>query len=132
MWMSVQMWFAKWKTYFVLALVLATLASGFVVGYKTADALAQAARTAEVEAANRALLRTVETHNAASTLLEQKLASARKQTRTITKEVIVEVQKPVYRDCPVPVDGVRLLNRARRGEPTAQPDAALPAASSAP
>lgn len=36
--------------------------------------------------------------------------------KVVEKEIIREIQeKPVYRECRVPADGVRLLNDARRG-----------------
>jgi hypothetical protein len=46
---------------------------------------------------------------------EYEAARAKREvvTRTITKEIVREIQKPVYRECVVPADGVRLLNAAR-------------------
>lgn len=42
--------------------------------------------------------------------------------RTIEREVAHVVERPVYRDCSVDADGLRLWSAANRGDPT--PDAA--------
>ena len=45
--------------------------------------------------------------------------------RTIEREVAHVVERPVYRDCSVDADGLRLWSAANRGDPT--PDAAASA-----
>lgn len=58
----------------------------------------------------------------------------KKQRQAASKVVIKEIErevleKPVYRECRVPADGVRLLNDARRGVASGgagEPDGALP------
>lgn len=42
--------------------------------------------------------------------------------RTIDREVLHVVDRPIYRDCSVDADGLRLWSAANRGDPT--PDAA--------
>lgn len=59
--------------------------------------------------------------------LAQANAALAKKARVITKEIVREVEKPVYRDCRIPDDGVRLLQRAR-GQPEAAPSAGRPGA----
>jgi len=64
---------------------------------------------------------------------EKARAARQSATRTITKEVIREVEKPVYRECVIPDDGVRLLNDARKGtSSTSEPAAAVPGDPAAP
>lgn len=45
--------------------------------------------------------------------------------RTIEREVAHVVERPIYRDCSVDADGLRLWSAANRGDPT--PDAAASA-----
>lgn len=52
-----------------------------------------------------------------ATLYEEEKQKKQAKTRIITKEIIREVDKPVYLECVVPSTGVRLANAARTGEP---------------
>lgn len=86
------------------------------------DQLHQQVTAAEKE--REALLKAIEEERARSSnavaRYTAELEALRRRASTTTREVIREVEKPVYRDCTLPPDGVRLLNEARRG-PTATP-----------
>lgn len=87
-----------------------------------------------VEQANRAVMRAVERADAEALRYEDLKAQRARKATTIIKEIVREVEKPVYRECAVPADGVRLLNAARAGEPvgSGDPASALPAGPDAP
>ncbi len=61
----------------------------------------------------------------ASRRFEKARAVRQQQAQVITKEIIREVEKPVYRECAVPADGVRLLNDARGHAGPGEPDGAV-------
>lgn len=63
----------------------------------------------------------------ASRRFEKARTQRQQQAQVITKEIVREVEKPVYRECAVPADGVRLLNAARGHEGPGEPGGALPA-----
>lgn len=50
--------------------------------------------------------------DAAEKALTEQQSKADKEQKVITKEVIREVEKPVYRECRTTDDGVRLIERA--------------------
>lgn len=49
-----------------------------------------------------------------SAQLERQLSSNDREIRYITKTVTKEVEKPVYKDCVVPVSGIESLKEAQR------------------
>ncbi len=69
--------------------------------------------------------------------VERQKATGKVIYRTITEQVNVEVEKPVYRDCVLPDDGVRLWNDANAGRiskaaAAGKPDPALPGLATTP
>lgn len=45
-----------------------------------------------------------------SEIYEQQIAELRVQQREIIREVEVEIEKPIYKECKVPNSGIKLLN----------------------
>lgn len=114
--------------YFGQILVVVLIAVGsLTVGVKLgvdSEARRSSRLIAEAQArVDAALART----NEVSRRYEQTRAKRQQQAQVITKEIVREVEKPVYRECVVPADGVRLLNDARGHAGPGEPDGSLPA-----
>lgn len=93
---------------------VALVAGGiFYAGYHVATLKADARAKAAAEAATERLIREVTAANNVAMDYEQAKAKREVITRTITVEVEREVEKPVYHECVLPDDGVRLINAAR-------------------
>ncbi|HYH63433.1 MAG TPA: hypothetical protein VD866_01930 [Urbifossiella sp.] len=95
------------KRFWPLALALATFGAGWTVNgwrweARHADELQQ---EIDIRAAQERVA------YQASAALEVKLAAERKKATQIARKLDHELQKVVYR-CPIPVDGVRILNEA--------------------
>lgn len=108
-------------------IALAAVAVGlFVGGWQVRswyDGAQQAARLEELEKARIALRDEV---GAVAVKTEEAIKGIRVENRTIYAKTQREVvEKPVYRDCVLPDDGVRLANEARRGAAAGKPDRKL-------
>lgn len=116
---------ARWFPHLLVLFLLSV--GSFTVGVKLGGD-SEARRTQRVIADMQAR---VDASNAradeASKKFEKARAVRQQQAQVITKEIVREVEKPVYRECAVPADGVRLLNAARGYEGPGQPDGAVPA-----
>ena len=111
-------------------LAMTVVLGAYQHGVDTTRAKCEVVRLREVAAV--ASLMEQERQRADEAAADYELAREQRQvvTRTITKEIVREVEKPVYRECRVPVDGVRLINAARRGaeaERAREPVGPLPA-----
>lgn len=72
----------------------------------------KAAESAQIEQANAALVAEQKRSAEASRGYQEQLAKVKAKTRVIVNEVNREIEKPVYRDCVIPADGMRLLDQA--------------------
>jgi hypothetical protein len=117
--------FAGAKIWVPLGITVAIFAAGTGIGYKLADKryrnllqeVTQAKLDQQIE-----LTKQLEQANArsaeASSAYQEAIAQLKTRVRTITKEVIREVEKPVYR-CELPDSGRVLLDDAIRAANTA-------------
>ena|SRR5688572_20474519 len=95
------------KTYITIALLLISFGSGVYVTHKVYSGI----RASEEYDRNKALLKATEKALERENALAEALKAAQGKTKTIVKEVEVEVTKEVYR-CELPSDGRKLLNDA--------------------
>lgn len=111
----------------LLAIAAAILVS-IATGWKLRDWQADAEASAEL-AAQRQLAQFA---HAVSARTEAAIQNIRVENRTIYQRTQREItEKPVYRDCVLPADGVRLINAARAGS-AGQSDGAVPTAGTTP
>lgn len=83
-------------------------------GYDAAANIALQADKERIEALNMQLLKARQNAEIQDAKLAEANKKLRKKARVITKEV-VKIVKAVEFRCPVPDDGVRILNKARTG-----------------
>lgn len=105
-----------------------TIIAGFVLGWtingwrweaKEAEAIKSAVAEAEKKLSD---------FQAASADFETELAKLRDNERQLTKRLANETRRDAYR-CPLPADGLQLLNQARNADSTtSQLDSTMPAA----
>jgi hypothetical protein len=101
----------------------------FIAGWTVRSRYDGAREAAHLEAERQAREHMTDLAVQIAILTEQAIGEIRVENTTIQTEVRREVERvPVYRACKLPPDGVRLINRARRGPAASQPDGALPAA----
>ena len=112
----------------IAAAILASIATGWKLRDWQADAEAGARASAEL-AAQRQLAQFA---HAVSARTEAAIQNIRVENRTIYQRTQREItEKPVYRDCVLPADGVHLINAARAGS-AGQSDDAVPTAGTTP
>lgn len=112
----------------IAAAILASIAAGWKLRDWQADAEAGARAGAEL-AAQRQIAQFA---HAVSASTEAAIQNIRVENRTIYQRTQREItEKPVYHDCVLPADGVRLVNAARAGS-AGQLDGAVPTASATP
>ena len=113
-----------WIKFWPLALAV----FAFFAGARIEHLRCEAGKSADLTAAIAEYEKTSKAALARSDALEDAVAALRKQTRTLTGRLSHETRKDSYR-CPVPADGVRLLNAARTGDlpdPAGEPDGGMP------
>lgn len=116
------------KTVAIAAAILVSIATGWRLRDWQADAEAGARASAEL-AAQRQLAQFA---HAVSARTEAAIQNIRVENRTIYQRTQREItEKPVYRDCVLPADGVHLINAARAGS-AGQSDGAVPTAGTTP
>jgi predicted transcriptional regulator len=128
-----KLWSLGTKLAILAAIVSSIFGTGIWTGYKFANSRYESLKAEiaqERVAQQQALLRKIEQETARSAeldrALQKALAQLKKRVQTITKEVIREVEKPVYR-CELPDNGRMLLNDAIRAANSATgADSALP------
>ena len=100
---------------YVLAALAALVGVGGVYWYiHHQGVLAEQQRQREAEI--RAYLAAVQHSSTVATELEAKLADLRKTNAKLQEELQHETNRdPVYRECRLPIDGVRILQRAFAG-----------------
>lgn len=107
----------------VFLIAVASLTVGVKLGVNS-EARHTAKLIAEAQARTDAALARADE---ASRRFEKARVVRQQEAQVITREIIREVEKPVYRECAVPADGVRLLNAARgHDEDPGEPDSPLP------
>lgn len=112
----------------IAAAILASIAAGWKLRDWQADAEAGAMASAEL-AAQRQIEQFA---HAVSARTEAAIQNIRVENRTIYQRTQREItEKPVYRDCVLPADGVHLINAARAGS-AGQSDGAVPTAGTTP
>jgi hypothetical protein len=111
-----------WVRWAVLVAALATCYGTGRVHQARVDQVKQTARDhAQMEATVDRLVRRAAVATNASTAFEADRTVIETRTRIILREVQHVVDRPVYRDCRLDPDGVRLLNAALGGSPVAIP-----------
>ena len=116
------------KTAAIAAAILVSIATGWKLRDWQADAEAGARASAEL-AAQRQLAQFA---HAVSARTESAIQNIRVENRTIYQRTQREItEKPVYHDCMLPADGVRLINAARAGS-AGQSDDTVPSAGTTP
>ena len=116
------------KTAAIAAAILASIAAGWKLRDWQADAEAGARAGAEL-AAQRQIAQFA---HAVSASTEAAIQNIRVENRTIYQRTQREItEKPVYHDCVLPADGVRLINAARAGS-AGQSDGAVPESGATP
>lgn len=115
------------KLYAYTAAALALLAAGAVAGWQVQGwrhGRLEAARLEHEAEVRRLNARTAQTASAGH---EADRERVRVEFQTITREVEIVVEKPVYRNVCLDSDGLRLIERAARGGPaTGEPGDAVP------
>lgn len=112
------------KTAAIAAAILVSIATGWKLRDWQADAEAGAELAAQRQLAQFA--------HAVSARTEAAIQNIRVENRTIYQRTQREItEKPVYRDCVLPADGVHLINAARAGS-AGQSDGAVPTAGTTP
>ena len=108
---------------------VAAIAFAFIFGWKLRDLKAVAESDAVASAGLKAKEQMEQLANAVSANTEAAIQNIRVENRTIYQRTQREItEKPVYRDCVLPDDGLRLVNTARAGA-AGQLDSAVPATS---
>ena len=111
---------------------VAAIAFAFIFGWKLRDLKAVAESDAVASAGLKAKEQMEQLANAVSANTEAAIQNIRVENRTIYQRTQREItEKPVYHDCVLPADGVRLINAARAGS-AGQLDGAVPTASATP
>ena len=119
---------ASVKTAAIAAAILVSIAIRWKLRDWQADAEAGARASAEL-AAQRQLAQFA---HAVSARTEAAIQNIRVENRTIYQRTQREItEKPVYHDCMLPADGVRLINAARAGS-AGQSDDTVPSAGTTP
>lgn len=86
----------------------------FVAGYKYSSALADKEK-ADLIIQNQKLIQEENKRMHDISLdYEKKLQDAKEKVRVIVKTIQTEVDKPVYKDCIVPITGVKILNETAK------------------
>lgn len=93
--------FAQYKLYFYAAALIATFVAGWATRGWRYEANEKAAYVAAVEKANEA-----------SAKLEESLAKLDANKFVISREVRHEIEKPIFRECILPANSVRLYNES--------------------
>lgn len=115
------------RTLFSLLFMAAIVFCAFASGWSLRDMKARAEDGARASAEMKAKGQMEVMANAISAKTEAAIQNIRVENRTIYQKVQNEItEKPVYRDCVLPIDGVRLVNAARSGS-AGQLDGAVPA-----
>ena len=108
---------------------VAAIAFSFILGWKLRDWKAVAESDALASAGLKAKEQMEQLANAVSAKTESAIQNIRVENRTIYQRTQREItEKPVYHDCVLPADGVRLVNAARAGS-AGKSDNSLPATS---
>ena len=116
------------KTAAIAAAILVSIATGRKLRDWQADAEVGAMARAEL-AAQRQFAQFA---HAVSARTEAAIQNIRVENRTIYQRTQREItEKPIYRDCVLPADGVRLINAARAGS-SGQSDDTVPSAGTTP
>ena len=119
---------ASVKTAAIAAAILVSIATRWKLRDWQADAEAGARASAEL-AAQRQLAQFA---HAVSARTEAAIQNIRVENRTIYQRTQREItEKPIYHDCVLPADGVRLINAARAGS-AGQSDDTVPSAGTTP
>ena len=111
------------KTYIAIGCLLASFGAGVYGTHKVYSGI----RAAEEYDRSKALLKATERALERENALAEALKAAQGKTKTIIKEVEVEVTKEVYR-CPVPDAASKLLNSAVEAANNATGQQSLPEA----
>lgn len=118
----------KIKAMAAMAAICLAALSGWKLRDWQADAEAGARASAEL-AAQRQIAQFA---HAVSARTEAAIQNIRVENRTIYQRTQREItEKPIYRDCVLPADGVRLINAARAGS-AGQSDGAVPESGATP
>ena len=108
---------------------LAAIAFSFIFGWKLRDWKAVAESDALASAGLKAKEQMEQLANTFSAKTEAAIQNIRVENRTIYQRTQREItEKPVYRDCVLPDDGLRLVNAVRAGS-AGKSDNSLPATS---
>lgn len=111
---------------------VAAIAFAFIFGWKLRGWQAVAESDALASAGLKAKEQMEQLANTVSAKTEAAIQNIRVENRTIYQRTQREItEKPVYRDCVLPDDGVRLINVARAGS-SGQSDDTVPAAGATP
>ena len=110
--------------YGVLALAILGVLSG--IGYKVRQSGYQAAQLECQQASAKQREAEAQQASQSATGLEVKREKAKVIYRTITQEVDRVVEKPIYHECGIPADGVRLANAALTRQSPAAAESADP------
>jgi len=125
--------FNPWIILAIVVAIAGAAVGGYRHGYSTAQGEAAIAQNKAVKQALVDFQAQQEKDQAVSVKTEQKKEAARVVFRTITQEVEKYVDKPIYKDCVLDADVVRLLNLAGEGRyadpektPAGKPDESVP------
>ena len=108
---------------------VASIASALIFGWKLRDWQAVAEKDALVSTGLKSKQQMEQLAATVSANTEAAIQNIRVENRTIYQRTQREItEKPVYRDCVLPDNGLRLVNTARAGA-AGQLDSAMPATS---
>ena len=111
---------------------IAVIAGAALAGWTMRDWQARAEEGAQASAELKAKEQMEQLANAVSAKTESAIQNIRVENRTIYQRAQREItEKPIYRDCVLPADGVRLINAARAGS-AGQSDGAVPESGATP
>jgi len=95
-----------------LIVCLVLIVTSFGAGWKVEGWRWDAAEKARVEAEHQAYTAAAERLNNAAKSFEDTAANLAKRRTIVEREIRHEIEKPVYRDCLIPVSGIILYNKA--------------------
>ena len=82
----------------------------FLAGVRYESAKCEIERLELIAEYTQLLQEEVDRRQQISEIYEQQMAALRAQQREIIREVEVEIEKPIYKECKVPDSGIKLLN----------------------
>ena len=112
--------FNKYKQYILLTIVLSSISAAFYAGVKYSQYRYDSDTKIRLEAQIEAQRHLDNALYEVSARTQEAISNIRVENRNIYNEVRTEIlEKPIYNECIIPMEGVDLINRARRsyGEP---------------